>query len=76
MRMLLECINAPSSFKDPGTIKDVEHGTYKEACVALELCKEDKQWESCLDKVRKLAEMFRALLNLLFFGISRTGGAG
>ena len=38
MRFLLNHITTSTSFKAPRTVEGVEHRTYKEACVALELC--------------------------------------
>ena len=51
MRLLLKHITAPTLFEALRTVDGVEDETCKEACVVLELCEDNTQWESCLEKL-------------------------
>ena len=48
MRMLLNFFKGSTSFKSIRTINGVRYDTYKEACYALGLLEDDKEWNDCL----------------------------
>ncbi|XP_059311363.1 ATP-dependent DNA helicase PIF1-like [Lycium ferocissimum] len=48
MRMLLNFVKGSTSFESIRTINGVPHKTYKEACYALGLLEDDKEWNDCL----------------------------
>ena len=43
------------SFQDLRTVNGVVHETFKDACIALRLCKDDNQWRDCLDEAKQYA---------------------
>ncbi|XP_060190424.1 uncharacterized protein LOC132619584 [Lycium barbarum] len=48
MRMLLNFVKGCTSFESIRTINGVKHKTYREACYALGLSDDDKEWNGCL----------------------------
>ncbi|XP_030964292.1 uncharacterized protein LOC115985490 [Quercus lobata] len=48
LRMLLNIVKGPRNFKELRTINDVTYPTYKEACYALGLLDDDKEWHDSL----------------------------
>ncbi|XP_059285058.1 uncharacterized protein LOC132038402 [Lycium ferocissimum] len=48
MRMLLNFVKGCTSFESIRTINGVKHKTYQEACYALGLLDDDKEWNDCL----------------------------
>ncbi|KAH0735831.1 hypothetical protein KY285_011538 [Solanum tuberosum] len=48
IRMLLNFVKGSTSFESIRTINGVRYDTYKEACYALGLLEDDKEWNDCL----------------------------
>ncbi|KAM3281386.1 hypothetical protein P3S67_028407 [Capsicum chacoense] len=48
--MLLNFVKGSTSFESIRTINRVSYKTYKEACYALGLLEDDKEWNDCLAK--------------------------
>jgi len=48
LRLLLNTVRGPTSFKDLRTIDGQVHPTFKAACVALDLLQDDEEWDNCL----------------------------
>ena len=48
LRLLLNTVRGPTSFKDLRTIDGQVHPTFKAACVALGLLQDDEEWDNCL----------------------------
>ena len=46
--MLLKHVSGATSFKCLRTDNGVVYTTFKEACIALELCEDDTQWIACM----------------------------
>ncbi|CAH1435737.1 unnamed protein product [Lactuca virosa] len=74
LRMLLNVVRGPCSFKDIRTVDGVEHPTYMSACKALRLLGDDCEW---LESIREasqwqsgnqLRELF--VIILLFCGVT------
>ncbi|KAH0712136.1 hypothetical protein KY289_008095 [Solanum tuberosum] len=68
MRMLLNFVNGSTSFESIRTINGVRYDTYKEACYALGLLEDDKEWNDCLAEaacwasVNELRNLFVTIL--------------
>ncbi|KAH0729428.1 hypothetical protein KY289_000616 [Solanum tuberosum] len=50
MRMLLNFFKGCTSFESIRRINGVDHKTYREACYALGLLDDDKEWNDCLSE--------------------------
>lgn len=50
MCMLLNFVNGCTSFKSIRRMNGIDHKTYREACYALGLLDEDKEWNDCLSE--------------------------
>jgi len=48
LRLLLLHVKGPKSFQDLRTVDGSVHGTFKEACIAMQLLADDSQWENCI----------------------------
>ena len=48
LRLLLISVKSPKSFEDLRTVENVVHPTFKNACDALGLLKDDQEWETSL----------------------------
>ena len=48
LRMLLNVIKGPTYFSDLRTINGVTYTTFKEACYALGMLDDDKEWIECI----------------------------
>ena len=68
LRMLLNIVKGPRNFKELRTINDVTYRTYKEACYALGLLDDDKEWHDSLIEAlswasgQKLRQLFVTML--------------
>ncbi|XP_038687481.1 uncharacterized protein LOC119986860 [Tripterygium wilfordii] len=68
LRMLLNVVKGPTSFEDIRTVNGVVFDTFKEACYALGLLEDDKEWSECLEEVaiwatgEQLRQFFATLL--------------
>ena len=80
LRMLLNVVYGATSFENLQTVNGQLYGTFKEACAALGLLQNDKEWDQCLTEVaqiqsgKQLRNLFAILLlfcelkNLEYFG--------
>jgi len=48
LRLLLISVSSPKSFEDLRTVENEIRPTFKDACNALGLLKDDREWETCL----------------------------
>ncbi|XP_049362072.1 uncharacterized protein LOC125826778 [Solanum verrucosum] len=55
MRMLLNFVKGCTSFEGIRRINGVDHKTYREACYALGLLDDDKEWNDCLSEASQWA---------------------
>ncbi|XP_038701878.1 uncharacterized protein LOC119998611 [Tripterygium wilfordii] len=68
LRMLLNFVKGATSFEDIRTVDGVVYGTFKEACYALGLLGDDKEWSECLEEVaiwatgEQVRQLFATLL--------------
>jgi len=46
----LKHISGATLFQSLRTVNGVVHDTFKDACVALELCEDDMQWFACMNE--------------------------
>ena len=51
LRMLLNIVKCPRNFKEIMTVKNITYPTYKDACYALGLLNDDKEWHECIIEV-------------------------
>jgi hypothetical protein len=80
LRMLLNVVCGATSFEDLRTINGERYNTFKEACAALGLSQNDKEWDQCITEAariqsgKQLRNLFATLLlfcelkNLKYFG--------
>ena len=71
LRMLMLYRKGCDSFDQLKSVNNVIHGTFREACVALGLAKEDKEWISCLEEASQYsnAKQMRELLTYFFLSL-------
>ncbi|XP_074324093.1 uncharacterized protein LOC141661011 [Apium graveolens] len=69
LRMILMHIKGATSFKDLVTVNGIVYNTYKEACDALGLLKDDKQWDVAMTENFNHAMLFQ-LRQLFVFILS------
>lgn len=69
LRMILMHIKGATSFKDLRTVNGIVYNTYKEACDALGLLKDDKQWDVAMTENSNHAMPFQ-LRQLFVFILS------
>jgi PIF1-like helicase len=75
LRMLLNIIRGATSFENLRTIDGILYPSFKEACIALGLLQNDKEWDQCLKEAEQiqtgiqLCKLFAILL--LFCEITR-----
>ncbi|KAL4589251.1 hypothetical protein LXL04_002157 [Taraxacum kok-saghyz] len=50
LRMLLNIVKGCTSFKDIRTVDGILYSSFKEACYALALLDDDKEWSDCLEE--------------------------
>jgi len=50
LRLLLNTVKGPKSFEELRTINDHVHPTFKAACIALGLHRDDCEWDNCLQE--------------------------
>lgn len=55
LRLLLTSIRGPKSFEDIRTVNGVLYATFREACVALHLIEDDREWDRCFAEARLFA---------------------
>ena len=70
LRMLLKKKRGATSYQDLRTVDGVVCGTYKQACIAMNLLRDDRQWKDCLSEATsiKLPKSLRGLFcNILVF---------
>jgi hypothetical protein len=48
LRMLLKHVTGATSFNHLKTVEGVSYHTFREACIALNLCEDDSHWIDCL----------------------------
>jgi hypothetical protein len=68
--MLLNIVQGATSFQDMRTVNGVTYLTFKEACTALELLQDDKEWDECLeeaDTIKSKAQLRKLFVTLLLF---------
>lgn len=68
LRTLLTAVRGPTSFENLRTFDNVQHVTYRDACVARGLLADDGEWRQCLDEAshmqtgRQLRQLFTTML--------------
>ncbi|XP_028078844.1 uncharacterized protein LOC114280672 [Camellia sinensis] len=67
LRLLLTVVKGPKSFQSLRTVDDVVHDTFKLACIARGLLKDDKEWIQCLKEaaVIKTGYQLRRLFSII-----------
>ena len=54
LRLLLTSVTGATSFADLRTVNNIQHDTYKEACLALGLLENDNEWIQCLTEAGEM----------------------
>ena len=54
LRMLLNIVHGATSFEDLKTVNNVFYSTFKDACEALGLLQDDKEWDDCLNEAQHI----------------------
>jgi hypothetical protein len=49
LRMLLNCVKGATSYKHLQIVDDIEHDTFKDACIAMGLLVDDNEWHQALE---------------------------
>ncbi|XP_050278246.1 uncharacterized protein LOC126719772 [Quercus robur] len=68
LRMLLNIVKGPKNFKEIMTVKNITYPTYKDACYALGLLDDDKEWHECINEAahwasgKQLRQLFVTIL--------------
>lgn len=68
LRMLLNIVRGSCSYEDIRTVNGVLYPTYKEACYALGLLEDDKEWDDCIKEAAtwgngsQLRQLFSTIL--------------
>lgn len=68
LRMLLNIVRGSRSYEDIRTVNGVLYPTYKEACYALGLLEDDKEWDDCIKEAAtwgngsQLRQLFSTIL--------------
>ena len=55
LRLLLKHVRGPRSFGEMRKVDGIVHDTFRDACIALDLCDNDKQWEACLTEAVQIS---------------------
>ena len=55
LRLLLKHVRGPRSFSELRKVDGVVHDSFRDACIALDLCDSDKQWEACLNEAVQIS---------------------
>ena len=55
LRLLLTVIPGPKSYEFLRTVNGIIHNTFREACVALHLTQDDKEWIKCFDEAKEFS---------------------
>ena len=72
LRTLLTVVRGATSFESLRTYQGIEHSTYKEACLARGLLKDDQEWRLCLQEAgamqsgSQLMRLFTIILAFCF----------
>ena len=67
LRLLLKHKAGATSYQSLRTINDVEHTTFKAACIAMDLLESDNQWHECLQE--SIAFCTPVSIRMLFYNI-------
>ena len=68
LRMLLNIVRGSCSYEEIRTVNGVLYATFKEACYALGLLEDDKEWDDCLKEAStwgtgtQLRQLFSTIL--------------
>ena len=68
LRLLLTVVRGATSFSELRTVDDIEHATFREACIARGLLENDHEWELCLSEAaamqtgHQLRQLFATIL--------------
>ncbi|GLT26173.1 hypothetical protein SLA2020_012580 [Shorea laevis] len=55
LRILLNVVQRPRSYKEFKNVNGTQHTTFKQACYALGLISDDKEWNDAIDEARHWA---------------------
>ena len=55
LRLLLTSVRGPISFEDIRTVNGILYPTFREACVALHLVEDDREWGRCFAEANLFA---------------------
>lgn len=70
LRLLLTVIHGAQSYAELRTFDGVEHATYRKACIARGLEKDDKEWELCFEEC-KVWQSSRAMRSTFVMGLTQ-----
>src|SRR5258708_29858268 len=55
LHLLLTVVKGATSFEDLRTFQRILHPTFREACIAQGLLKDDNDWHQCLEEAKHMA---------------------
>ena len=55
LRLLLKHVRGPRSFGDLRKVDGIIHDSFRDACIALNLCDSDKQWDACMHEAVEIS---------------------
>ena len=54
LRLLLKHVPGSTSFEHLREVNGTQHATFRDACIALELCEDDSQWVACMTEATEI----------------------